>query len=159
MKKPLFIAVISCIFLQACSTGKNESTKLDRIDWVLGYWEMSSPQGTVTESWIRTNDTVFSGIGKFMDSSGKMLTTEEIIIVLRNGELLYIPTVSEQNNGQPVIFRETSFSDTMIAFENKGHDFPQRIVYVKQNEGSMLAYIEGEVNGEQMKIEYPYTKH
>ena len=107
------VGIVSCIFLQACSGGKKAPTKLDRINWVLGYWEMSSPQGTV----------------------------------------------GGQNDGQPVTFREASFSDSMVVFENKGHDFPRRIVYVKQGEERMLAYIEGEVNGEYMKMEYPYVKH
>lgn len=159
MNKLAFVVIVLCVFLQACNAGKKAPAKLDKIDWVLGYWEMSSPQGTVTESWVRTSDSVFSGVGKFLDSAGKILTTEEITIVLRDDELLYIPTVAGQNDGQPVTFREASFSDSMVVFENKGHDFPQRIVYVKQGEDRMLAYIEGEMNGEHMKMEYPYVKH
>lgn len=151
--------LVALIALSGCSDKDSGPSKLDKIDWVLGYWEMVAPEGTVTESWIRTNDTVYSGVGKFSDSLGKILTTEEISIVLRNNELLYIPQVSDQNNGQPVTFKEVSFSDTMVVFENKGHDFPQRIVYVKQEQGKMLAYIEGEMNGETTRLEYPYTKH
>lgn len=158
MHRLLLILAIA-ITLNSCGNKDTQPTKLDKIDWILGYWEMGSPEGTVTESWIRTNDTVYSGVGKFSDSLGKILTTEEINIVLRDGELLYIPAVSNQNNGQAITFTEASFSDTMVVFENKGHDFPQRIVYVKKGEDKMLAYIEGEMNGEQAKIEYPYTKH
>lgn len=146
------------IVLYSCDNKNNQPTKLDKIGWVLGYWEMVSPEGKVTESWIRTNDSVYSGIGKYTDTAGQTLTTEEISIVLRDGALLYIPQVSDQNNGQPVTFKEVSFSDTMVVFENKSHDFPQRIVYVKQGAGKMLAYIEGEMNGEPAKMEYPYTK-
>jgi hypothetical protein len=154
----ILLMLVAAIALHSCSDKGNNPSKLDKIDWVLGYWELVSPEGKVTESWIRTNDTVYSGIGKYTDTAGQTLTTEEISIVLRNNELLYIPEVSNQNNGQPVIFKEASFSDTMVVFENKSHDFPQRIVYVKQGEGKMLAYIEGEMNGEPAKMEYPYTK-
>ncbi len=156
--KKIFITLVASIALNSCSDKDNGPSKLEKIDWVLGYWEMVSPEGKVTESWIRTNDSVYSGIGKYTDTAGQTLTTEEISIVLRDGELLYIPLVSDQNNGQPVIFKEASFSDTMVVFENKSHDFPQRIVYVKQGEGKMLAYIEGEMNGEPARMEYPYTK-
>lgn len=152
-------ALFLCLCLHACSNAeKDKPTKLESINWILGYWEMSSPDGTVTESWIRTNDTSYSGVGKFLDSAGKMLTTEEIQIVLRNDELWYIPSVSNQNEGQPVSFKEASFSDTMVVFENKEHNFPQRIVYVKKSDSSVLAYIEGDVNGEHMRIDYPYLK-
>ncbi len=154
----ILLMLVAAIALHSCGDKANQPSKLDKIGWVLGYWEMVSPEGKVTESWIRTNDSVYSGIGKYTDTAGQTLTTEEISIVLRDGALLYIPLVSHQNNGQPVVFKEASFSDTMVVFENKSHDFPQRIVYVKQGEGKMLAYIEGEMNGEPAKMEYPYTK-
>lgn len=158
MHKIVSIAIV-CFCLQGCSnTEKAKPTKLESINWILGYWEMSSPDGTVTESWIRTNDTSYSGVGKFLDSTGKMLTTEEIQIVLRNNELWYIPSVNGQNGGQPVSFKEASFTDTMVVFENKEHDFPQRIVYVKKSDSTVLAYIEGDMDGEHMRIDYPYLK-
>lgn len=155
----LLIMIVAGTSLQGCSDSVNKLTKLDKMDWVLGYWEMVSPEGKVTESWIRTNDSVYSGIGKYTDTAGQTLTTEEISIVLRDGKLLYIPLVTDQNKGEPVIFTEVVFSDTMVAFDNKNHDFPQRIVYVMQGAGKMLAYIEGEINGEPARLEYPYTKH
>lgn len=155
----IFIMVVAVIALHSCGEKDNQASTLDKIGWVLGYWEMVSPEGKVTESWVRTNDSVYSGIGKYTDTAGQTLTTEEISIVLRDGKLLYIPLVSNQNDGEPVIFSEVEFSDTMVVFENKNHDFPQRIVYVKQGEGKMLAYIEGEMNGEPARLEYPYTKH
>lgn len=158
--KKIFVILVTVLLLHgSCANKSNGPSKLDKIDWVLGYWEMESPEGKVAESWIRTNDSVYSGIGKYTDTAGQTLTTEEISIVLRGGKLLYIPLVTDQNAGQPVIFTEVSFSDTMVVFENKNHDFPQRIVYVKQGEGKMLAYIEGEMNGEPARLEYPYTKH
>lgn len=157
MNRVFIVAMLA--FLASCANKNNEPTKLDKVDWILGYWEMVSPDGKVTESWVRTNDSIYSGVGKYTDTAGQILTTEEINIVLRDGKLLYIPQVSNQNDGQPVTFSEAAFSDTMVVFENKGHDFPQRIVYVKKGEDKMLAYIEGEMNGEQAKIEYPYTKH
>ncbi len=158
MKKILSIAV-ACLLLQACgSNTKNEQSKLDSFKWILGFWEMSTPEGTVTESWIKTSDSTYSGIGKYVDSSGQVLSSEEIQIVLRDGNLLYIPVVSNQNNGEPVVFNEVSFSDTLIVFENKMHDFPQRITYHKQLGDALLAFIEGEINGETQRIDYPYTK-
>lgn len=151
--------IAAALVIQGCGSPAETADKLDKMEWVLGYWEMSTPEGKVAESWVRTSDTVFAGVGKYSDSTGKMLTSEEISIVLRDGKLLYIPTVANQNGGQPVVFSEQTFSDSLVVFENMGHDFPQRIVYVRQADNKMLAYIEGEMNGEQMKLEYPYTKH
>lgn len=157
MKKILSIAA-ACLLLQACGSANKEQSKLDSINWILGFWEMSSPEGTVTESWIRTSDSTYSGIGKYIDSAGTVLSSEEIQIVLRDNKLLYIPVVSNQNNGAPTIFTEVGFSDTLIVFENKEHDFPTRITYHKKPGDSLLAFIEGDINGEQQRIDYPYTK-
>jgi len=157
MKKILSIAV-ACLLLQACgSNTKNEQSKLESFNWILGFWELNSPEGTVTESWIKTSDSTYSGIGKYIDSAGNVLSSEEIQIVLRDDKLLYIPVVSNQNDGEPVVFTEVSFSDTLIVFENKEHDFPQRITYHKQPGNALLAFIEGDINGENQRIDYPYT--
>lgn len=155
------LMLTACLYLASCAddTTKQEKNKLQKADWVLGYWQMSSPDGSaVTESWIRTDDTSYSGVGKFTDSTGKVLSTEDIRIVLRNNELWYIPTVSNQNGGQPVAFREADFSDSVIVFENKEHDFPQRIVYQKYTQDSMIAYVEGDIAGEIQRLEFSYKK-
>lgn len=159
MKGTLLFITITCLMLQACGSNPKQSNKLKGFDWVLGYWQVNSPDGSeITESWIRTNDTVYSGQGKYIDSAGSVLSSEEIKIVLREDKLWYIPVVSNQNGGQPIGFKEVSFSDTMIVFENMDHDFPKRIVYLKKGANEMLAYIEGEIEGENQRIDYPYTK-
>lgn len=159
MRKIIFILAAG-LLLQACdSADKKEPTKLDKMDWVLGYWEMRSPDGSsVTESWIRTDDTSYAGVGKFNDSTGRVQSSEEIRIVLRNELLWYIPTVSDQNGGQPVPFVEKEYSDSMVIFENMQHDFPQRIVYQRVGKDSLLAYIEGEIEGEPQRMEFAYAK-
>ena len=43
-------------------------------------------------------------------------------------------------------------------FENKEHDFPQRIVYENQGKKEMLASIEGELNGKSRKSEFRYKR-
>lgn len=156
----IWLILIAGLLLQSCGGGnQDEKSKLDTISWISGYWEMTTPDGsTVTESWIRTSDSTYTGVGKFIDSTGKVLTTEEIVLALRGDKLWYIPAINNQNGGQPVNFKEVQFADTMVVFENKEHDFPQRIIYRKTPDGNLLAYIEGEINGEMQKIEYPYTK-
>ncbi|MCB0696598.1 MAG: hypothetical protein KDC07_04495 [Chitinophagaceae bacterium] len=158
MKKIILVAT-ACISLQACGNNTSkESSRLKSISWILGYWEMNTPEGSVTESWIRNSDTSYSGVGKFIDSSGKVMSTEEIEIIQRGDMLLYIPTVSNQNGGEPIVFAEAFYTDTSISFLNAEHDFPQRITYVKTSDSTILAYIEGDINGEIQRIDYPYSR-
>jgi hypothetical protein len=45
-------------------------------------------------------------------------------------------------------------NDSAAIFANDKHDFPQRIIYQIQIDGSMLAAIEGDVAGKAKRIEY-----
>jgi spore coat polysaccharide biosynthesis protein SpsF (cytidylyltransferase family) len=59
--------------------------------------------------------------------------------------------------------KETSFVATEVGagvatFENATHDFPQRIIYRKMNEDSMVVRIEGERQGKQRSIEFQFVR-
>lgn len=153
-----FSLLLLIVLMTACGESEKKPDKLQRIGWINGFWKMTSKDGSMTESWAPETDSSLAGVGKFMDTAGKVLTTEEIRIVLRKGTLRYVPVVSNQNLGMPVTFDEISFSDTMVIFENKGHDFPQRIAYIKKSDNSMLAYIEGKVDGVVQRMEFPYER-
>lgn len=158
MKRLIFSALAVIVAFGSCSEQQKEKNKLDKIDWILGYWEYSTEAGDVTESWIRTDDTTYSGVGKFRDNTGQVVESESIQIVLRDGKLWYIPTVSNQNDGEAIPFEESKFEDSLVVFAKPDHDFPQRIIYQKTSDKTMLAYIEGIVEGEEQRIEFPYQK-
>ena len=42
--------------------------------------------------------------------------------------------------------------------ENKQNDFPQRVSYALQPDGSLLAWIEGEIGGKMRRVEFPYRR-
>jgi len=44
-----------------------------------------------------------------------------------------------------------------VVFENPQHDFPTRIIYRRNPDGSLLAAIEGDRGGQTKRIEYPYV--
>ena len=93
---------------------------------------------------IVKNDTVFK---------------ENISLVSQQDELLYIPAVSGQNNNQPVVFRCVSNNAGAMVFENKEHDFPQRIIYLNKRPDSLYARIEGTEKGKFRKEEFFMARH
>jgi hypothetical protein len=54
--------------------------------------------------------------------------------------LVYVAQPSGQKETE---FRGTHASDTLLAFENPAHDFPQRIMYRRRGADSVVARIEG----------------
>jgi len=55
-------------------------------------------------------------------------------------------------------FEAKTTSDTMVVFENPAHDFPQRIIYRRRGTDSLLARIEGTVNGQTRAIDFPSAR-
>jgi len=45
-----------------------------------------------------------------------------------------------------------------LIFENAAHDFPQRIIYRLNDDGSLLARIEGKRGGELKGVDFPMRR-
>jgi hypothetical protein len=128
-------------------------TKIKQMEWVIGKWEHISRDRSLYEIWTKTNDTVYSG-RSFMIANNDTVFSESISLELKNNELFYIPTVSDQNNAKPIAFKFISIENTEIIFENKEHDFPQRIIYKNPEYDSLYARVEGNDNSKFRKEEF-----
>lgn len=136
---------------------KQNQSLLQEMKWLIGTWKNVSADGELYEVWNTSNDSVFSGIG-FMILKGDTLFSEVISLEARNGELIYMPSVTDQNDGLPVQFKLTSHTGNEFIFENKEHDFPQRIIYNNPNSDSLYARVEGMQNGEFRKEEFSMSR-
>ena len=66
-----------------------------------------------------------------------------------NGEILFIAKPS----GQPeAMFKMVKGSANEVIFENPQHDFPQRVIYRLQTDGSLLGRIEGTSKGKESQL-------
>ena len=64
------ITLLALVLIVA-SCQKKESVEKDKIkiaDWLIGNWENTSPDGTLTENWTKLNDSIISAfcIGNFL---------------------------------------------------------------------------------------------
>lgn len=130
---------------------------LQQASWLLGSWQNEMPEGTIVEEWKSLNDSVFSARSFFV--SGKDTSFGETITLEQKGAaLFYIPVVKDQNGGKPVTFRLTSPAGDELAFENPEHDFPQKIVYKKLTEDSLLTEVSGRMQGKFHAEKLPMTR-
>lgn len=162
MKRYCYLVAI--LLLAACTGNKSANNKaegrrsLQSIKWILGNWQNVTPDGTLSEKWKATSDTLWTGEGSVTDTSGNVVFNEQLQLILRNDTIWYVPTVGNQNNGQPVWFMQTILTDTSVVFENLQHDFPQRIAYNKTSDTTLYAYIEGLQDGKMRKEEFSYRR-
>lgn len=171
----LFLILIAALLLQSCNSGDEEQTetttsnspattattlngKLQQVGWMVGSWEMHPPEGILTETWKVASDTEMTGTSVLVSEKAELLFSEKMRLVLRGNDLWYCVTVSDQNNGQEVPFKEKSFNNGELIFENAAHDFPQRILYKQKAANIMYARIEGTQDGLGRQEEFEYNK-
>ena len=157
MKKLILsMAVLSLI---ACQNKVEKNfEQLEKMNWLVGEWENKMPEGVLTETWTKTNDSTFAGKTLFINEKDT-LHSEDIILTQKGKTLLYIPTVKGQNDDQPVEFKMTeSKTENEFAFENPKHDYPQKIVYKKVSDTNLVATISGKQQGKPSSESFPMTK-
>jgi len=158
MKKIIFAILLSTLFFASC---KKEDEKvpqeIDKVKWITGDWQNKSKEGVLTESWERINDTVFNAVCYFVHGKDT-LHNEKISLRQAENAIIYSPTVKGENGNRPVHFKMTSVNANELVFENPKHDYPQKIVYTKITEDSLVTKISGIVNGKPYSESYPMKK-
>jgi len=134
-----------------------EPARIQRAMWLIGEWENNFEGGRSFEGWVMESDSLLSGLSYTIDN-GDTVQYETVQLVQRGIDLFYIPTVSDQNESQPVEFKLTIFTDSTLVFENPEHDFPQKISYINYRGDSLLAEISGMFEDEPAAIKFPLKR-
>jgi len=159
MRKIASILLLLAFALSLKSTyAQRTKATLRPLKPLLGHWEMDVPDGKIIEVWTYDSPARFSGKSFQVGAKSDSTLLEEAKIIARNGKLYFIPTVSGQNEGKPVEFVILSRAGRKYVFENKSHDFPQRVGYHLLSANELLAWIEGSKNGKDRKTEFRYRR-
>ncbi|AWH86658.1 hypothetical protein HYN59_16770 [Flavobacterium album] len=156
-------AILLCGVLHSCNSKKETETvetdpatvaktypQLEKAGWFIGNWGNTTPEGTLTESWKKKNDSVYKGQSFFVIGKDTVFA-EYIDLAETNGKLIYTVSVKGQNNEAPVSFEMTSATESQMVFENPKHDYPTKITYNKINNDSLVAEISGMQKGKPAK--------
>jgi len=127
---------------------------LNQTLWLVGEWQHPTSRGILHEHWKSVGDSALAGRSFILKGTDTVVI--ETIRIRQNAKgLWYIPTVSNQNNGQPVPFKLKEITDSRFVFENREHDFPQQISYSRITADSMVAEISGSVKGKPRSERFP----
>lgn len=147
MRNILGLTLTGLLFASSVSAQK---TGVEQFAPIMGYWQGEVDGAQLTERWKRVDDHHMVGEGYVV--AGPDTVVREVLRIQRIGAYwTYIPVI---NDGHPVLFTLIEAKKDKWVFENKEHDFPQRVIYTIQKDGSLLAWIEGEQEGEFVKEEY-----
>lgn len=157
MRKNTFaLAFLACIaFTVSCKKQvEKQPGQITKAEWFLGSWENKTPQGDLSESWTKINDSVFNGESYFIKGKDTLFG-ETVVLSEKDGALLYTVTTKGQNGDLPVAFKMTGATANSIVFENPAHDFPQKISYKMITKDSLVAEISGTQSGKPASETYP----
>ena len=155
--KPIFGIIVIAFIVSCQNKSEKKFDKLEKMNWLIGNWEQKLPEGLLTESWEKQNDSTFLGKSYFIKSKDT-IHSERIVLSQKNESLLYSPTVIGQNDEKAVTFKLTSDIENTFIFENPTHDYPQKITYKKINETNLKATISGKQNGKASNESYQMIK-
>lgn len=156
--KRIYLFVVILLLVGFYSDVKAQKNPSKTFEFVLGSWEMQTPKGKIVEQWSEGADKILKGKSYRINAKGDSVLSETLQIRKIGKDLFYCSTVANQNDGKEVCFKLISTKDRIYIFEDKDHDFPQRIVYQNLGKNEMLAWIEGELNGKSRKSEFRYKR-
>lgn len=148
------------ILLLAIACQKNDSIEKDQIkkaDWLIGNWQTKTNSGVLSENWEKVNDSSFTAQSLFIKEKDSI--HKEKILLEQNGEILnYTTTIKGQNNDKPIRFESTIINENELIFENKKNDYPQKILYKKTANNSIITEISGLIFGKPFSEKYILIK-
>jgi hypothetical protein len=144
----LFITLCPAVFAQ------NAKPAIESFGWLTGCWVNSDKGPAVTEQWLKPAGGMMMGMGRTV-KNGKV-TTWEFTRIYEDAGAIYF--AAKLPNQEEVAFKLRSGWDSTFVFENTAHDFPQRVIYRQNKDGSFTGRIEGKNNGKEMGFDYPMKR-
>ncbi|MGA0606352.1 DUF6265 family protein [Phenylobacterium sp. VNQ135] len=124
-----------------------------QLGWLAGAWTQARDGGVVQETWLQPRDGVMAGVSQ-TNRPGRKPFVEHMIISAQPAGVTFTALIQDQ---PPTAFVLLPGGDGEFVFENKAHDFPQRVFYRRCGE-DLCAGIEGVVKGELKRQEWRYTR-
>lgn len=147
-------ACVSAIAPASAIAQDRAAEPLARLDWLSGCWQRTSGTRVVDEQWMAPRATLMLGMSRTV-RDGKIIEWEQIRLAVDGDAVVFTASPSGQPTAQ---FRSTTVNDSVLIVENPTHDFPQLISYRRRGTDSLLARIEGSMNGTKRGVDFPYRR-
>ena len=127
---------------------------IESLSWMAGCWQRPRPDGLIEEHWMAPRGGTMLGMSRTV-AGARTAEHEFIRIETLDGVLSYVARPSRQAE---TAFALASIGEGTVVFANPAHDFPQRIGYRRNPDGSLTAWIEGTIEGTPRTREFAYRR-
>ena len=147
----VLVLLVGCFIVPA----QTPKPTINDLSWLAGCWEANLRGRQVNEQWMKPGGGIMLGMARTV-AQGKAAEFEFTQIREdKDGAIYYVAKPSGQAEAS---FKLVKLQNKEAVFENPQHDFPQRIIYRLQPDGSLFARVEATVNGQLRGIDYPYKR-
>ncbi len=125
-----------------------------QVSWMSGCWaEIGAEKGT-QEQWMTPAGGSMLGMSRTV-RNGKTAAYELMQIREDSDALVFAAKPSGQEGAE---LRSILIAKHRVVFENRQHDFPQRVIYELKDDGTLVGRIEGTSKGKEKAIDYPMKR-
>jgi hypothetical protein len=154
VRRTLCLIVCGVALVHGTPRFHQEKSSAASLEWLAGSWTGMDGSTKVEEYWMRPASGVMLGVHRDVDSAG-FVWFEYLRIEMRAGGMVY----AAMPGGRPAVqFALKEGGRNHVVFENLENDFPQRIIYRLNEDGSLLARIEGMQDGAVKGKEWVWRK-
>jgi hypothetical protein len=134
--------------------GDASRPRVDTLAWLSGTWTGTENDLSMEEHWTEPAGGILLGLHRDV-KDGRTVLFE----FLRIEETPDAVTYWASPKGRPATpFKLVEHAEKRVVFENKDHDFPQRILYWIDVDGSLAARVEGTRGGKSSSEEWRWKK-
>ena len=127
-----------------------------KLAWLAGRWRLERNGRLIESQWMAPAGGVMLGMSRTV---AKARAVDHEFLQIREGPggaLFYVAQTAGQKEAA---YQNSALSETAAVFENPEQDFPQKISFTLQPDGSLLMALDGPgPDGEAKRIERPYQK-
>lgn len=146
--------VFFCLIIVGSAVAQEEKPTIADFAWLAGCWDGSSGSRESLEQWMKPSGQTMLGMSRTV-ANGKTVAYEFMQIREQDGEIFFIAKPSGQAEAS---FRLVKYADQEAVFENPQHDFPQRVIYKLEKDGTLAAAIEGASKGKDKRFDFPMRR-
>ena len=125
-----------------------------RLAWLEGRWEGAQGGVAMEEHWTAPRGGALLGVHRDV-KNGRMVSFEFLRIQATPEGVVYF---ASPNGAAVTPFKLAELGEDRVVFENRQHDFPQRILYWTDPAGALHARIEGLRGGKTVSEEWVWTR-
>ena len=154
MARAARIAIAVAMLAMGGQAAAAPGDEIQRLGWLEGHWAGEKDGVSMEEHWTGPGGGALLGLHR--DVRGGRLASWEFFRIDGTSEGTFY--FASPRSAPPTPFKLVELGDKRVVFENKEHDFPQRILYWMDAKGGLHARVEGPQGGRTVSEEWEWSR-